>query len=369
MVTLACKAVASALREWKMTLMKAPVIRHRRAHAAWPLTTASLETMTYTLNPRFLLLPLVLVFLIVASFSLQGQTGPADAIVQLNHLTSFSALSNGIDLRAGDARMQIVALREEVVRIRVSRSKDLPEDASWAVLKEAMQSSVAVVRDESSSSVGFRTKALRVSINRQTFGLTIADLGGNVLQQDARPVEFHGDSFRVYKTMPLDEHYFGLGDKPGPLDRRGQTFTMWNTDEYGFQESSDPLYKTIPYFMAFRSGHALGIFLDNTWRSSFDFGRQTPNTYSFGAVNGPLDYYVFYGPTPKQVVETYAWLTGTMSLPPLWSLGFQQSRYSYTPQSRVLEVADRLRTDHIPADVIYLDIDYQQQNRPFTVEH
>jgi alpha-glucosidase len=324
--------------------------------------------MTDTLYPRFLLLPLVLVFLIATPLSLQGQTGPADAIVQLNHLTSFSALSNGIDLRAGDARMQIVALREDVVRIRVSRSNELPEDASWAVLKEAMHSSVAVTRDENSNAVGFRTKALRVSINRQTFALTIADLGGHVLQQDARPVEFHGDSFRVYKTMPLDEHYFGLGDKPGPLDRRGQAFTMWNTDEYGFQESSDPLYKTIPYFMAFRSGHALGIFLDNTWRSSFDFGRQTPNTYSFGAVNGPLDYYVFYGPTPTQVVETYAWLTGTMSLPPLWSLGFQQSRYSYTPQSRVLEIADRLRVDHIPADVIYLDIDYQQQNRPFTVD-
>jgi len=264
--------------------------------------------------------------------------------------------------------MQIVALREEVVRIRVSRSKELPEDASWAVFKEARQSTVTVTPDNTAGTVGFRTQALRVSVNRQTLALTIADSGGNVLQEDAQPIEYHGDSFRVYKTMPLDEHYFGLGDKPGPLDRRGQTFTMWNTDEYGFQESSDPIYKTIPYFMAFRAGHALGIFLDNTWRSSFDFGRQTPNTYSLGAVNGPLDYYLIYGPTPKQVVQTYAWLTGTMSLPPLWSLGFQQSRYSYTPQSRVLEVADRLRAGHIPADAIYLDIDYQQQNRPFTVD-
>jgi alpha-glucosidase len=217
--------------------------------------------------------------------------------------------------------------------------------------------------------VGFRTHILRVSLNRQTFALTISDTGGTVLQQDALPTEFHGDSFRVYKTMPLDEHYFGLGDKPGPLDRRDQAFTMWNTDAYAFQESTDPLYKTIPYFMTFRAGHALGVFLDNTWRSYFDFGKQIPNTYSFGAVNGPLDYYVFYGPTPKQVVETYAWLTGATPLPPLWALGFQQSRYSYTPQSRVIEIADHLRADRIPSDAIYLDIDYQEQNRPFTVDH
>src|SRR6266853_2453980 len=325
---------------------------------------------TCTRYYRSVLSSLFLFFLFAATLSLRGQDGPAGSTaLQLNHLTSFSALPNGIDLRGGDARMQIVALREDVVRIRVSRSKELPEDASWAVLKEAMQSSVAVMRDESPSSVGFRTMALRVSINRQTFALTIADLGGNVLQQDARPVEFHGDSFRVYKTMPLDEHYFGLGDKPGPLDRREQAFTLWNTDAYSCQESTDPLYKAIPYFMTFRAGHALGVFLDNTWRSSFDFGKQLPNVYSFGAVSGSLDYYVFYGTTPKHVVETYAWLTGTMPLPPIWAIGFQQSRYSYTPQSRVIEVADRLRADHIPADVIYLDIDYQQQNRPFTVDH
>jgi len=326
--------------------------------------------MTNTLHARSVLLPLTFFLLIALPFPLRGQIPPAAAVaVQLNHLTSFSALPNGIDLQHGEARMQIVALRENVVRIRVSLSKELPEDASWAVLKEAKQSTVAVTPDNTPGAVGFRTQALRVSVNRQTFAMTIADPDGNVLQQDALPTEFHGDSFRVYKTMPQDEHYFGLGDKPGPLDRRGQAFTMWNTDAYGFQESTDPIYKTIPYFMTFRAGRALGVFIDNTWRSSFDFGKQIPNTYSFGATNGPLDYYVFYGPTPKQVVETYSWLTGTMSLPPLWSLGFQQSRYSYTPQSRVIEIADHLRADHIPADAIYLDIDYQQQNRPFTVDH
>ena len=68
------------------------------------------------------------------------------------------------------------------------------------------------------------------------------------------------------------------------------------------------------------------------------------------------------------MVETYAWLTGTPPLLPLWSLGFQQSRYSYMSQARVLEVAGRLRADSIPADAIYLDIDYQDKNRPFTVD-
>jgi alpha-glucosidase len=152
------------------------------------------------------------------------------------------------------------------------------------------------------------------------------------------------------------------------FSQRNEAFTLWNTDAYRFQESTDPIYKSIPYFMTFRAGRAVGVLLDNTWRTSFDFGKESPRFYSFGAVAGPLDYYVFYGPSPKQVVESYAWLTGTPPLPPLWALGFQQSRYSYMSQSRVLEVASRLRADSIPSDAIYLDIDFQEKNRPFTVD-
>ena len=167
--------------------------------------------------------------------------------------------------------------------------------------------------------------------------------------------------------MAADEHFFGLGDKTGPLDRREQAFTLWNTDAYRFQESTDPLYKSSPFFMTFRAGVAAGVLFDNTWRSSFDFGKESRDSYSFGAENGPVDYYVFYGPSPKQVVAAYTWLTGKPPLPPLWTLGYQQSRYSYMTQSQVLDVAARLRADRIPADAIYLDIDYQDHNRPFTV--
>jgi alpha-glucosidase len=168
--------------------------------------------------------------------------------------------------------------------------------------------------------------------------------------------------------MPDDEHYFALGDKTGSFDRRGRAFDLWNTDSYRFQESTDPLYKSIPFFMTFRAGEAAGVFLDNTWRSSFDFGKDVPGVYSFGAVDGPLDYYIFAGPTPRDVVEQYTWLTGRPPLPPMWMLGYQQSRYTYAPEKKLMDVATRLRADKIPADVVYLDIGFQEKNRPFTVD-
>jgi alpha-glucosidase len=272
-------------------------------------------------------------------------------------------LQNGIEISNGGVEIQVTALREDVLRVRAARNGNFSEDASWAVLDGARTASVTVAPESN----GFSTKALRVNFDN-AMRLTVSDLDGHVLQQDTRPLEFHGSSFRLYKSMAPAEHFFGLGDKAGPLDRRGQAFTDWNSDTFGWQESTDPIYKSIPFFLSWNQGRVLGVLFDNTWRTSFDFGKEFADSYSFGAPDGPVDYYLLYGPSPKQVVEDYAWLTGPTPLPPLWSLGYQQSRYSYYPEARVREIANRLRAGKIPADVIYLDIDYQQGYRPFAVD-
>jgi alpha-glucosidase len=278
-----------------------------------------------------------------------------------------SVAGGSIEVRLGNVHERVAALRDDVLRITVWRGNTAPEDASWAVPAPVRHSSVPVTQSRGKDHTTLRTPILNVDIDAKTLKITIRDQNGAIVQQDARPVRFDGDSFRIYKSMPLDEHYFGLGDKTGPLDRRDQSFSLWNTDAYRFQETTDPIYKSIPFFMTYRAGRAMGVLLDNTWRTSFDFGKELPDAYSFGSVGGPADYYVLYGPAAKDVVRAYAWLTGTPPLPPLWAFGFQQSRYSYMTQDRVLEVANKLREDRIPSDAIYLDIDFQEKNRPFTV--
>ena len=271
--------------------------------------------------------------------------------------------AEGLELSNAASTLRVDALRPDVLRVRLYPVGHPAEDASWAVLPAARTAHAAVVPEAE----GFSTAALRVKVSPD-LRVTITDLAGNVLQEDAAPVAFDGSSFKVSKQKSPEDHFFGLGDKPGPLDRAGESFVMWNTDDFGWQESSDPIYKSIPFFLDMHAGRALGVLFDNTFRTYFDFGHERTDRYSFSAPAGPLDYYLLYGPEPRQVVEAYAWLTGPTPLPPLWALGYQQSRYSYTPQARVEEVADRLRADHIPSDVIWLDIDYQEKNRPFTVD-
>jgi alpha-glucosidase len=318
---------------------------------------------TASLHPLFL-------GVAIASVCACAQTSPVNSANSLSFstITSIAPLSNGIELHDGSLTMRITALRDDVLRIRASRTAVLPEDASWAVLPAARSASVAVSQDSNAEVAGFHTASLRLTVDRATGLLTLFDSAGNILQQDAEPMQFQGDRFRIMQTMPPDEHYFGLGDKTGAFDRREEAFRMWNTDAYGWQESTDPIYKSIPYYLTYRAGVSLGVLIDNTWPSSFDFGKTLGDTFQYRAEGGPADIYILYGPSAKQVLKTYAWLTGPTPLPPLWTLGFQQSRYSYMTQARVLEVAERLRKDKIPSDAIYLDIDYQVKNRPFTID-
>jgi alpha-glucosidase len=244
-----------------------------------------------------------------------------------------------------------------------------PADHSFAVIPESVSRDTKVQITQSASVLKVTDGDVVATVQRSNGRIVFTDKVGNVLLADHPnyPVTWHGKEFRVYKTMPQLEQYFGLGDKSDASDHRGNAVTMWNTDAFGWQQGTDPLYKSIPFFVGLLNGRAYGLFLDNTYKSSFDFGKESSDFFSFGATGGDLNYYFIAGPHPKQVIERYTSLTGRTPLPALYAFGFQQCRYSYYPESRVRQIANEFRTRKIPADVIWLDIDYQQGYKPFTI--
>jgi alpha-glucosidase len=281
-------------------------------------------------------------------------------------------LKDGVELTCGKSKIRITQIHDGVLRVRVAKNGAFGRDFSWAVAEEPLDFKEAVPPvkvEDGKSEVKLTAGRTIVSIKKSPGLITFGDASGNALLADepSLPMAWDGERIRVWKKMPAEESYYGLGDKPGPTDRRNRAFVMWNSDVFGWGESTDPLYKDIPFFMGLHKGVAYGVFFDNTYRSSFDFGKESPDYFSFGAEGGELNYYFFAGPEPKKVVEEFTGLIGRTPLPPLWSLGYQQSRYSYYPEARVREIANQLREKKIPADVIYLDIDYQQGNAPFTI--
>ncbi len=279
------------------------------------------------------------------------------------------AAPDGLALRSGALQIQVAALSDAVLRVRIGAAGELPEDSSWVVPAEWRARRAPIESWSRDDALGFDTAALSVRIERGSLRLVVSDRQGRVVCADSpsHPIGTEAGAFTLRKQLTPDQHFFGLGDKTGPLDRRGQAFVNWNTDSYMYQESTDPIYKSIPFFVATgATGASYGIFLDNTWRSWFDFGKQDPDTLAFGAAGGPIDYYLIYGPELRRVVERYTDLTGKAPLAPLWSLGFQQSRFSYMSATEVRTLATRFRAQRIPADAIWLDIDYQDRYRPFT---
>ena len=294
-------------------------------------------------------------------------TAAAQGWQHLGKVQRVEKLKDGVELSAGSAKVRITAFRDGIFRVRVTPNGTFPKDFSWAVIESPQPPALQI--EESQKEIRITAGSVIATAQKSPLLVDFKDAAGNVLLADesSLPMGWNGQRIHVWKKMPLDENYYGLGDKAGPMNRRNRSFTNWNTDEFGWQESSDPLYKTIPFFIGLRKGTAYGVFFDNTYRSTFDFGKESADYFSFGAEGGELNYYFMAGPEPKKIVEEYTALTGRSPLPPLWSLGYQQCRYSYYPESRAREIVKTFREKKIPADTIYFDIDYQQDYAPFTI--
>ncbi len=164
------------------------------------------------------------------------------------------------------------------------------------------------------------------------------------------------------------QNFFGLGEKTGSLNRRAAAFTNWNTDAFAYGEGKDPLYVSIPFYMAVKDGVWYGVLVDNHPKTRFNFGASNRRMVQISVATGPLNLIFIPGPKPEDVLRRYHRLTGFMALPPRWALGLQQCRYSYYPEHELRMVAQNYRRRNIPCDVLYLDIHYMDAYKVFTVD-
>lgn len=189
-----------------------------------------------------------------------------------------------------------------------------------------------------------------------------------------RPVFSENDSLTIAEINVGDADLYGTGEVYGNLRRNGDRNEYWNTDNGAYaRHDGKRLYQTHPWVLGVRKdGSAFGILADNTWRSNLRMPETTgadgttQTTVRFESFGPAFRVVVINAESPEGVLRRLGQLTGTMELPPLWALGYQQCRFSYFPDTRVKEVADEFRQRHIPCDVIWMDIDYMQDFRIFT---
>lgn len=172
-------------------------------------------------------------------------------------------------------------------------------------------------------------------------------------------------------TLPLTsaERIFGMGERTGSMDKRGQAFPIWNIDPPKRHNDATPtMYASIPFFLNFKQddGRTYGVLVDATEQIDMDMGNASAQEATITVGSDTLTIYFFTGPTPAAVLHQYTTLTGHMPLPARWTLGHHQCRWGYKTQQDVLDVAAKLRERRHPNDGIWLDIDYMNGYRDFT---
>lgn len=165
---------------------------------------------------------------------------------------------------------------------------------------------------------------------------------------------------------PGEVRVFGLGENTNPMDKAGHTVVMWNSAPLSYKIGANPLYQSWPVVIfQYVDGPAIGLLFDNPGYASFKFQADSKKM-DYAVKDTELSYFILLGPTLPEVMRQLTLLTGSISPLPKWSLGYQQSRWCYTPSSRVREVAAEFRNRNIPCDVLYLDIDYMDRYKCFT---
>jgi alpha-glucosidase len=305
---------------------------------------------------------------ILAAFFMAAFPACAAGSVSLREVKSAEQQGNSVEFRLAEGLMRITVVAPHVIRVRVTGCSEFNDAPSYAVVNGTQREAPSFKLSAYKNRWEIVTEELKVSIAANPCRVSIFDKNGVLLNEDEPSfgITFTGNEVRCYKRLMEGERFFGLGEKTGWLDRRGSQYTMWNTDYPFYPKEQDPLYVSVPFFIGVKDHRAWGIFFDNTYRSRFNFGAGNDRFFWFGAEDGEMDYYFIWGPSMARVVSSYTDLTGRMELPPLWALGFQQSRWSYWPEAKVMNVAETFRRKEIPCDVIYLDIDYMKGYRVFT---
>lgn len=278
---------------------------------------------------------------------------------------------DGVDLWTGCERVEIRFLDDEILRVTMTRRADRGDvhPGTGAVVYSGAPTRRVKVNGDGGR-LCLESPGLHVTISTNPLNVDLYRPDGRpvCLERPGEGMGWQGTGAGCRKVLEGSERFYGFGERTGYLDKRGSRMTLWNSDVNPYLPSTDSMYVSIPFFMVLSGPNALGVFLDSPAKTRFDMGKERADTYSYFTNEGRLDYYVFSGPTMKDVLAQYTRLTGRISMPPMWALGYHQSRYSYYPDTQVLQVAQAMRKHDIPCDALYLDIHYMSGYRVFTFD-
>lgn len=208
-----------------------------------------------------------------------------------------------------------------------------------------------------------------VKVSKQPFSIKVIRKSNNSTLFDSSigPLLFADQFLQLSIRLP-SANVYGLGEQVHGQYRHDMNWKTWPIFARDTTPNGDGnnLYGTQTFFLCLEgaSGLSFGVFLMNS--NAMEVALQPAPAITYRTIGGILDFYVFLGNTPEQVVQEYLELIGRPVLPPYWALGFQLSRYDYGTLNNLKEVVERNRAAQLPYDVQHADIDYMDARKDFT---
>lgn len=291
--------------------------------------------------------------------------------VDVGKVKTWRKTPTGIEGSTDNAIFRVSIYNDNTVRVTISRNEQF-RDFSYVLTDEAKPVNNTFVLNEKGNIIEIITNAILMQIEKAPlFRVTFRNKDGLIINEDfpgqGFATGFIGNRSTIYKKLQPGERFVGLGEVLGNLDKRGSGFTLNNTDTYRYGDPRLSMYVSVPFYIGVHQEQVYGLFSHNSWKSFFNFGLSTPGFSSITVEGGDVDYFFIYDKDIAGILNHYTRLTGRMSMPPLWSLGYHQSRCSYYPQSNVEILAETFRKKHLPVDCIVLDADYLYHYQPFRI--
>ena len=176
-----------------------------------------------------------------------------------------------------------------------------------------------------------------------------------------------GGELRFSCQMKKKDIVYGLGENVRGINKRGWIYESKCSDDPFHREDSRSLYGAHNFLILAGKDKQFGVFIDHPGRLVFDIGYTKPEELAVTAPDGNVSLYVIEGDSLTDIVSELRRLTGRSFIPPRWAFGYGQSRWSYMSADEVRQVAKEHRDRGIPLDSIYLDIDYMERYKDFTV--
>lgn len=178
--------------------------------------------------------------------------------------------------------------------------------------------------------------------------------------------EVNGNGEYVYHLLE-DDIVYGLGEQVRGINKKGWKYISWNYDNPNHQEDTQSLYGA-HNFIIISGSVTFGAFFDYAGKMDFDIGYTNRDTLKIKANKNDLTIYIITGENEKDIVKQFRKIIGKSYVPPLWAFGYGQSRWGYKNEQDIRTVAEKYKSADIPIDSIYLDIDYMERYKDFTID-